>query len=407
MTCHRLMHRVFFVGVLLSVGLGASAVLTAQDRENENDDGNRPQGVDSGLQVRFLGRGKSVEEQRFVVTGLGVAPLRRLAATAARNPDAWLGTMVVTVVSDTVAKARPMLGDYSIDGAALAFAPRYPLRKGTTYRVEVFSEANGKKPALSRDFALAPGKRSAPTRLVAVYPSSNVLPENQLKFYFHFSSAMSRGEAYRRVSLLDQDGKRVEFTFLELGEELWDPSGERFTLFFDPGRIKRGLKPRELFGPALVEGRSYTLVVDRLWQDAQGQPMQETHRKKFKVVAPDDKQPLPSAWKFVTPAAATRQPLVVSFGEPLDHAMLQRVLTIVRGGDAVAGRIVISKHESQWSFQPDAAWAPGEYSLAVDAALEDLAGNSIGRPFEVDVFEKVEQRPQQKVIRIPFELVER
>ena len=407
MTCHGLMPRVFFVSVLLSVGLSAFAALTAMCRENKNDEGKRPPGADSGLQVRFLGGGKSVEEQRFVVTGLQVAQLRRLAAAAASNPDAWLDTMVVTVVSDTAAKPRPMLGDYSIDGAALVFAPRYPLRKGTTYRVEVFTEADRRKPALARDFALAPGKKSAPTRLVAVYPSSNVLPENQLKFYLHFSSAMSRGEAYRRVSLLDQDGKRVEFPFLELGEELWDPSGERFTLIFDPGRIKRGLKPRELFGPALVDGRSYTLVVDRLWQDAQGQPMQETRRKKFKVVAPDDTQPSPSGWKIVTPAVATRQPLVVSFGEPLDHAMLQRVLTIVRGDVAVAGRIVISKQETQWSFQPDAEWAPGEHSLTVDAALEDLAGNSIGRPFEVDVFERVEQRPLQETVRIQFEIVER
>ena len=34
-------------------------------------------------------------------------------------------------------------------------------------------------------------------------------------------------------------------------------------MFFDPGRIKRGLKPREQFGPALQEGKSYVLVIDR------------------------------------------------------------------------------------------------------------------------------------------------
>ncbi len=56
---------------------------------------------------------------------------------------------------------------------------------------------------------------------------------------------MSRGEAYRRIHLLDADGKPIERAFLELGEELWDPDGKRFTLFIDPGRIKRGLKPRK------------------------------------------------------------------------------------------------------------------------------------------------------------------
>jgi hypothetical protein len=30
--------------------------------------------------------------------------------------------------------------------------------------------------------------------------------------------------------------------------------------------------------------------------------------------------------------------------------------------------------------------------LRAEAILEDLAGNSLGRPFEVDVFERVEDR---------------
>ncbi len=406
MTCHRLMLRMFFIGAMLSVGLCTFAIPTvAQKRESKTDEGKGQRFVDSDLKIRFLGRNKGVVHQRFVVTGLHVDQLGRLAVAAASDPDEWHATMVVTVVSDDAVKPRPMLGEYSIDASVLVFRPRFPLRKGTTYRVEVFSPADRKRPALSKEFTLAAPIASAPTRLVAIYPSSKVLPENQLKFYLHFSSAMSRGEAYRRVTLLDQDDKPVEFPFLELGEELWDPSGSRFTLFFDPGRIKRGLRPRELFGPALLEGRSFTLVVDQRWEDAQGQPMLRTYRKKFKVVAPDDTQPSPSAWQIVTPTADTRQPLVVSFGEPLDHAMLQRVLTIVRdGGDAVAGRIVISKQESQWSFQPVAEWVPGKYSLVVDATLEDLAGNSIGRPFEVDVFEKIEQRLRQETIRIPIEI---
>ena len=43
----------------------------------------------------------------------------------------------------------------------------------------------------------------------------------------------------------------------------------RFTLLFDPGRIKRGLKPAQRrVGPVLEEGKSYTLVIDRGWTDA-------------------------------------------------------------------------------------------------------------------------------------------
>ena len=94
-------------------------------------------------------------------------------------------------------------------------------------------------PEIARDFVL-PKPSSIATKVAAVYPSKSALPENQLKFYVHFCAPMSRGEAYERIHLSNERGEEVEFPFLELGEELWDDSGTRFTLFFDPGRIKLG-----------------------------------------------------------------------------------------------------------------------------------------------------------------------
>jgi hypothetical protein len=35
-----------------------------------------------------------------------------------------------------------------------------------------------------------------------------------------------------------------------------------------------------------------------------------------------------------------------------------------------------------WSFVPESAWRPQPHRLAAGAALEDLAGNSLERPFE-------------------------
>ncbi len=364
----------------------------------------KPAKVKDGIQIRLDAPAEDDgPAQRFVVTGLSESILEQVARRAGEQPSAWQNLMVVAIATDAADAARPMLGDYRVETGALVFAPRFPLRPGSTYRVTVMPAGAKEDPQLSREFRIAEPPRRPPTRLVAIYPSSDVLPENQLKFYLHFSAPMSRGEAYQRVKLLDQEGRQVDFPFLELGEELWDPTGTRFTLFFDPGRIKRGLQPRELFGPALLEGKSYTLVIDAGWPDAQGRPLAATSRKPFRVVAPDDEQPLPEGWQLVEPAQGSLQPLVVSFGEPLDHAMLQRVLSVRRGDQIVAGRIVISKQESQWSFQPDAPWGPGEHALVVDAALEDLAGNSLGRPFEVDRFDKVERTARQTTVQIPFE----
>ena len=69
---------------------------------------------------------------------------------------------------------------------------------------------------------------------------------------------MSRGMAYEHIRLLGADGKAVAAPFLVLDEELWDYEGKRFTLFFDPARVKRELRPHKELGRALKEVRSCT-----------------------------------------------------------------------------------------------------------------------------------------------------
>jgi hypothetical protein len=216
---------------------------------------------------------------------------------------------------------------------------------------------------------------------------------------------MSRGDAYRRIHLIDASGKEVERPFLELGEELWDPDGKRFTLFFDPGRIKHDLKPRLDLGPAIEAGKSYALVIDSVWEDAEGFPLKETYRKNFRVTAPDEQPIDPKAWKLQAPAAGKAEPLRVVFPEPLDHAMLHRVLWIVDAkGQKVAGKIKVSDEETVWQFTPDQPWQEGAYQLVADVWLEDLAGNKIGRNFEVDVFEKIDREVKVQTAELPFEV---
>ena len=67
---------------------------------------------------------------------------------------------------------------------------------------------------------------------------------------------MQRGHVYDHIHLLGEAGKPVELPFLELDEELWDPEMTRLTIFIDPGRIKRGVRPLEEIGPALEAGKN-------------------------------------------------------------------------------------------------------------------------------------------------------
>src|SRR5262249_9442775 len=273
--------------------------------------------------------------------------------------------------------------------------PRFPLQPGVRYRAR-FGAENG----VGADFVLAKPQATASTTVQHVYPTRNVLPENLLKFYIHFSAPMSRGEAYRRIHLLNEAGKAVELPFLELDEELWDPEGKRFTLFFDPGRIKRGLKPRGELGPALEEGKHFTLIIDRDWADADGNPLKEAFRKSFRVVAPDDQCPDPKNWKIDSPSAGDRKPLLVTFPEPLDHALLERMLWVTdENGQRISGNGLVLAEETQWQFTPEQPWRPAGYHLVVQTTLEDLAGNSIGQPFEVDVFHPITRQVDAKTVQ--------
>jgi hypothetical protein len=86
----------------------------------------------------------------------------------------------------------------------------------------------------------------------------------------------------------------------------------------------------------------------------------------------------------------------VRFPEPLDQALLARVIHVTTpAGERIAGSIEIDEQETRWQFRPTEAWKAGEYLLDVATLLEDLAGNSLERPFEVDVFEKVEERVER------------
>ncbi len=342
----------------------------------------------------------------FVVVGLNKATL---AVLERQGPAGTLDdTFAVYAGAGDIAGRNPMLGETRVEGGVLVFTPRFPLEAGLPYqailRLEGKLANSSDSQTISKIFTLKRGTTSA-ARVQHIFPTTDTVPENLLKFYLHFSHPMSRGEAYRHVRLMETSGKSVDDPFLELGEELWDSSGTRFTLLFDPGRIKRGLKPREEIGPALEEGKSYTLIISAKWPDAQGQPLASDFRKTFQVISPDDDQPRTSNWRLSPPKVQTRDPLELRFPESLDHAMLQRVLRVVdSNGASVPGAVHVSQAETHWRFIPQQDWDAGEYVLRIDSALEDLAGNSIRRPFEVDMTRPVTQHEDVLYSEIRFQI---
>jgi hypothetical protein len=172
-------------------------------------------------------------------------------------------------------------------------------------------------------------------------------------------------------------------------------------LLLDPGRVKQELKPNQEVGRALAQGNVYTLLIAETWQDAAGGRLASEHRKKFRVVQADTHQPDDKQWHLAAPDAGTPQPLVVTLDESLDHALLQHAIYV--SGPAqktVDGRVEVSDQETTWSFHPKMPWTAGNYRLVIDATLEDRSGNSIGRPFEVDL--RADRRIEMTEHIVPF-----
>ena len=349
--------------------------------------------------IRLSSAGKTVE-----VVGLAAVDLESLANLPPES-DSW--PKVFAVYVDKIDRTLPpILGAWHVEGTVVRFEPRFPLVPGTNYRA-VFDPAQipGRKSgkAIEVKLSLPKPEPKAVAVVEQVYPTTNQLPENQLKFYLHFSAPMSRGESFRHIRLLDAAGKPVEMAFLEIDQELWDPAGKRFTLFIDPGRIKRGLKPREDLGPVLEAGKKYTLVVDRSWTDAADNPLKETFRKSFTAGPAEEKALDVKTWQLTAPATGGRGPLTVVFPQPLDHALLHRLVWVEdERGHKVAGNLTVDDEEKRWRFVPSAGWMAGKYQLVADTRLEDLAGNSLERPFEVDVFRPVQREIKTRTVQLPF-----
>lgn len=304
------------------------------------------------------------------------------------------------VVYAATGDVPPMLGSYAVDEHVLTFRPRYGITAGVRYRA-IF-RAPGSLP-VETTLEGPRGASNPLTRVERVYPSAETLPANTLRMYVYFSAPMSRGEAFEHIHLLDLDNDRpVEIPFLELDQELWDQNNQRLTVLFDPGRIKRGLVPTNTIGPPVVEGKRYKLVIDREWHDARNVRLMENFEKTFRGGPSDRVPPEPRNWRVTAPRAGTANPLIVVFPKPMDYVLLQRMIGVFGPHGEIAGKITIGSSETEWSFTPSEIWRPGTYQITADNSLEDISGNHLDRPFDVDIFETVTKHLNASTTSVKF-----
>jgi hypothetical protein len=64
--------------------------------------------------------------------------------------------------------------------------------------------------------------------------------------------------------------------------------------------------------------------------------------------------------------------------------------------------VTVTEAETVWRFVPDAPWGVGKYRLEIGTELEDVAGNSVASPFEVDLTVPITKRVSSSRVEIPF-----
>jgi hypothetical protein len=341
---------------------------------------------------------------RFEATPDGRRVVARLPAEVAGTLPAGSltqqqGEAILTLAllsEDTRTPGPSMLGKYARTGIELTFTPRFPLTAGAMYRACL--KAGGK--TVSLDYRVPMPAAKAPPRVLKIYPTADVLPANQLRFYIHFDRPMRGGkELFKHLAILDDKGEEIEAPWLV--DEIWDDENNCLILYIHPGRIKWGVDEREAMGPVLHEKRSYSLVVRGEWTDLDGNKIGKDTIKKFRTTAEDRVRIELRDWKLTAPAAGTRNALTLTLPKSIDYRSLQTGLTVTDAkGQAVAGTIEIDKGEKLWRFTPTEPWQAGAYHVSVSPDLEDVAGNTPSRPFDMDLL--TPRRSPQK-LQLEFE----
>ncbi len=351
---------------------------------------------DESAIVRHLGGGLRVELQHQPKAHFAIYGLDFLNTEQAEQQ------ITFTVLASALEQPPAIVGETRVEKDRIVFVPRFALTPGVVYRLHLGELVKQRLDLQEIDeellsFSLNPDRPLEEAKVSAIYPSADALPENLLKFYVHFSQPMNRGEAYRRIHLFEGE-TQVDEPFLVLDEELWNAQQTRFTLLIHPGRIKRGVQPRELRGPPLNEGKQYRLRIDPGWSAAQGKAMQSAYEKTFTVSAPVAEKVDPLSWKLESPTAGTRQPVGLTFAAPLDRGMLERVLEVFfNDGSRIQGSVTITNQETQWQFTPDEAWQIGAYQIQIATNLEDVCGNNLAAPFEVKLRNQTTETPAAKI----------
>ena len=287
-----------------------------------------------------------------------------------------------------------MLGTITRENELWHFKPRFSFELDQSYQVVLTINSN----VISTFIQPTSRPVASPPAVSMVVPGDSLVPANILRFFIHFTQPMTKHNAYDHVHILGHNGDTIPDLFYPADPPLWDDSGQRLTLLFDPGRIKTGLQPNKQWGLGLKSNHQYQLVISNL-QDYRGTPMIKDFSYDFKTTQADHQMPSYSQWELTTPSANTEESFIIKFDEPLNPAQIPSHIRLEKEGTPWPAEL--RAHPHQITFISEEPWPAGIYQLMVFNTLEDRAGNSLRKPFEVADGSAI-SKPQW--ISIPFQI---
>ena len=298
-----------------------------------------------------------------------------------KNDDAFRAALTLHLKEDDGKGGKdsitpqPIVGEFDVTGDTLRFRPAFPLIPGEEYSARFDPnllpglQQNRAQPLVS-EYSV-PKTTATKPRVVNIFPSGNIVPANHLKFYILFSEPMQRDGIFEYFRLIDlATNKAVPRPFRHV--ELWSKDNKRLTLWFHPGRQKRGVNLNVEVGPVLAADGKYRLEISEDWKSESGIELGETVTKEIRAGKPDHRQPEPKTWFLSNPRGGSKDFLTCDFHEPLDWALLHSELSVQdSAGNRIPGRVELGYGELSWVFHPQQAWKAGKYRVAVGHLLED------------------------------------
>lgn len=308
------------------------------------------------------------------------SPLKK--KTGAVSNDDGERIFYVGLLNDESGKiGAPLFGKYLVRDGMLVFIPSQPFSPGKTYRA-IRIDTKDKD---FTQFKLPLSKPQDAVKVLKVYPTTDRVPANLLKFTIVFSGPMRQSKTiFDSIELVGPEGKSVDDPWRRT--ELWNDNDTRLTLWFHPGRVKLGVNLREQLGPPLEPGKTYTLRISGELLDASGNKLAQGLEKK--IIAEDEvrKRLDVNQWKITSPGMQSKAALIIAFPCVIDPYLFAREVTVLGPtGKIITGKGLMGLNEKSWQFVPDEPWQAGEYIIRIGSEVADLAGNTISRPFEVNL----------------------